>query len=178
MGGCLCLLFSKGHWLQKPKFQLKMWWCLHLGGGHLLQLSGGVSAFWSASNIDFKSLSVNFLDGVGVSTFWSASDTDFKNLSPKFRCDGVPALAENTFCNFQEVSPPWQRVPSGAFVDVSAFWSANDTDFKNVSSNFMDGGCLCLLISKWHWLQKCKFQLYGWGLSPPFDQQVTLTSKT
>ena len=52
------------------------------------------------------------------------------------------------------VSPPWQRTPSTAF------------------------RCLHLLISKWDWLQKPKSQLFGWGrLSPPFDQQVTLSPK-
>ena len=64
-------------------------------------------------------------------------------------------LCLGTFCSIQELSPPWQRTPSAAFEDVSTIWSASDTDFKNLSSNF-------------HW----------WGLSPPFDQQVILTSKT
>ena len=112
-----------------------------------------------------------FTGGSGVvSTFWSANDTWLQgglslpfdqqvtlnpNTCPNFRCGGVSALAENSFCSIQELSPPWQRTPSAAFEDVYTIWSASDTDFKNLSSNF-------------HW----------WGLSPPFDQQVTLTSKT
>ena len=112
-----------------------------------------------------------FTGGSGVvSTFWSANDTWLQgglslpfdqqvtlnpNTCPNFRCGGVSALAENSFCSIQELSPPWQRTPSAAFEDVSTIWSASDTDFKNLSSNF-------------HW----------WGLSPPFDQQVILTSKT
>ena len=112
-----------------------------------------------------------FTGGSGVvSTFWSANDTWLQgglslpfdqqvtlnpNTCPNFRCGGVSALAENSFCSIQELSPPWQRTPSAAFEDVSTIWSASDTDFKNLSSNF-------------HW----------WGLPPPFDQQVILTSKT
>ena len=177
--GCLHLLISKWHWLQKPKFQLSLVGCLHLliskwqwlqkpKFGHSTFWSGlsppfdqqvtltwhhvwvspslgvtlvsasfhqGVSAFWSASDTDFKNLSL------GVSTFWSASDTDFKNLSL-----GVSLLIRVS-------------LPLGVFTSfdqgVSAFWSASDTDFKNLSSNF-------------HWHR----------LSPPFDQQVTLTWKT
>ena len=90
-------------------------------------MGGIVSAFWSASDTESKNLSSNFLDGGLVSAIWSASDTESKNLSPNFRCGGVSALAENT-SSFQEVSPPWQRTPSTAFVDVSTFWSASDTN--------------------------------------------------
>ena len=114
-----------------------MWWCLHLGGGHLLQLSGGVSTFWSASNTDFKNLSSNFLVGRKlVFSFWSASDTESK----KPKCE------------------LWMGV-------TSTLWSASDTDFKNLSSNFMDGGCLCLLISKAHWLQNLSPNLRCDGVS-------------
>ena len=171
--GSLHPLISKWHWLQKPKSQLSP--------------GGVVSIIWSASNTDFKNLSlgvytfwsgclylwVSQLFDQGVSTFWSASNTDFKNLSSNFH---------------------WWV--------VSIFWSASDNDFKNLSSNFQEGelslpfdhqvthwlqkpkfGCLCLLIrvspplgvcsflirvfhyliSKWHWLQKPKFQLSGGG---------------
>ena len=75
----------------------------------------GVSAFWSASDTDFKNLSL------GVSTFWSASDTYFENLS----------LVVSLFIRVS--------LPLGVFT----YWS----------------GCHCLLISKWHWLQKPKFKL-------------------
>ena len=115
-GGCLCLLISKWHWHQKPKSQLNMWWCLHLGREHLLEL------------------------------LW---------MSPPF--DKQVTLTSRT------------KVPT--------LWM---------------GGCLCLLINKWHWLQKPKTQLKMWWclhlgrehllqhlwMSLPFDQQVTLTSKT
>ena len=106
----------------------------------------GVSAFWSASDTDFKNLSL------GVSTFWSASDTYFKNLS----------LVVSLFIRVS--------LPLGVFT----YWS----------------GCHCLLISKWHWLQKPKFKLslssgchtfwsasdtdfsYIWA-SPSFDQGIS-----
>ena len=131
----------------------------------------GVSAFWSASDTDFKNLSL------GVSTFWSASDTYFKNLSLVVSLLIRVSLPLGVFTYWsgchclliskwhwlqkpkfklslaQVVSTFW--TPSAAFEDVSTIWSASDTDFKNLSSNF-------------HW----------WGLSPPFDQQVTLTWKT
>ena len=73
------------------------------------------------------------------------------------------------------------QVPTFTGGFVSTYWSANDTDFKNLSF-----GCLCLSIrmfsifwsandtdfknlsSNFHWRE----------LSPPFDQQVILTSKT
>ena len=136
-----------------------------------------------------------------VSTFWSASDTDFKNLSSNF--GWCPTLDRGLSLPFDQqvtltlktVVPTldggclclliskwnWLKNISSNFGKgiVSTFWSASDTDFKNLSSNFGWGeGCLCLLISKWHWLWKPKFQLWTGGLSPPFDQQVTLTPKT
>ena len=60
-----------------------------------------------------------------VSTFWSASDTESKK--PK--------------------SQLWMQV-------VSTFWSANDTETKKFKSQLWMGGCLHLLISKWHWVLK------------------------
>ena len=144
-GGCLHLLISKWHWLQ-----------------------GG--------------LSLPFDQQVTLNP----------NTCPNFRCGGVSALAENSFCSIQELSPPWQRTPfaaSGRFLClliskwhwlqkpkfqlslvgvVSTFWSAGDTDFKNLSLGVYTfwSGCLHLWVSLLI------------TVSPPFDQQVTLTSKT
>ena len=53
------------------------------------------------------------------------------------------------------VSPPWWRTPSAAF-----------------------RRCLCLLISKWHWLQKTQVTTLDAWVVCLFDQQVTLTLKT
>ena len=113
--GCLCLLISKWHWLQKPKSQL--WW-------------GFVSVFWSASDTDFKNLSwvsLPFDQGVfacwsasdtdfknlslGVSAFWSASDTDFKNLSSNFYQGVVSTLEENTLCSSRGHSTKTITIP-------------------------------------------------------------------
>ena len=153
-------LISKWQWLQKPKFGH-----LHL----LIRMSPplGASAFWSGS----LHLWVCLLFDQGVSTLWSASDTDFKNLN----------------------------------LGVSTFWSASNTDFKNLSLGvytFDQGvstfGCLSFLtrvsppfdqgvqklfqlslISKWHWLQKPKFQLSGGGVvSTIWSASDTLTAKT
>ena len=147
-------LISKWYWLQKPKFGclcllirvslplgVSTFWswclCLLISKWYWLQkpkfqLSlGVVSTFWSASDTDFKNLTCPTFTG-GVSTFWSASDTDFKNLISNFHW-GV----------------------------VSTFWSASDTDFKNLTLGVsaFQSGCLHLLISKWHWLQKPNFQI-------------------
>ena len=137
------VFWSMWHWLQKPKSQLKMWWCLHLGREHLMEL------LWMSLPFDSKG-------------HW------LQNLSPNLRCDGVSTLVENTFWSFCGCPLPFDqqvtltsktKVPTLWMGFVSAFWSAKDTDFKNQSSNFMDGVCLCLLISKGHWLQKTKSQL-------------------
>ena len=124
MGGHLHLLFSRWHWLQKPKFG-----CLHLLIRVFPPFDQGFSAFWSASDTDFKNLSSNF-HWWGSPPFDQLSDTDFKNLS----------LGVYTF---------WSC--------VSAFWS----------------GCLHLLISKWHWLQKPMFGCLHLWVSLLFDQDVS-----
>ena len=209
--GCFCHLISKWHWLQKPKSKLwqgivsalisKWHWlqkpkfgCLHLFIRVFLPFDQGVSAFWSASDTDFKNLSLGVstfwseclhlsvslpliskwhwlqkpkfkLFGWGVvSTFWSASDTNFKNLSL-----GVSAFLSGCLCLLIRVSLPFDQ-------GVSAFWSASDTDFKNLSLGVSTFWSECLhlwvslpLISKWHWLQKPKFQCLHLliGVSPP-----------
>ena len=213
--GCHCLLISKWHWLQKPKFKLS--------------LAQVVSTFWSASNTDMKNLclGVYTIWGVclylwvsplfhqGVSAFWSASDNDFKNLSPNFRMWWVVSAiwsARDILLQkaVQELSPPFGR-ESPLWVlqlfdqDVSTIWSASDTDFKNLSSNFHWGvvstfwsasdndfknlsldistfwsGCLHLWV---HLLFDQGLSTFGCvcfliRVSPLFDQQVTLTSKT
>ena len=211
--GCHCLLISKWHWLQKPKFKLS--------------LAQVVSTFWSASDTDFKNLCL------GVYTFWSASDTDC--LQSYIRVS--PCLLISKWQWLQKPKSPtfirgsclclliskwhWLQKPMFGCLHllirvsltlgvlhlfhqgVSAFWSASDTDFKNLSSNFQEGGCLHLLISKWHtdfknlsldistfwwvslWVHLLLIRVSPlWvfcfliRVSPPFDQQVTLTSKT
>ena len=173
-----------------------------------LPFDQGVSTFWSASDTDFKHLCLGvstFWSGClwlwfppsfhqDVSAFWSTSDTDFKNLSPNSRCGclhlGEEHLLQPCGClclliskwHFKNLSLNfhWWGV-------VSIFWSTSDTDIKNLSLGVYTfwSGCFhllmrvpLLLISKSHWLQKPKFQHSPGGLSPPFDQQVTLTSKT
>ena len=126
----------------------------------------------------------------GVSIFWSASDTDLKNLSPNFsRCGDVSTLAENTFCSFSRclhlLISKWHWLQKPKFQlsggVVSTCWSASDTDFKNLSF-----GCLCLSIRVFSifWsasdtdFKNLSSNFHWRGLSPPFDQQVILTSKT
>ena len=98
-------------------------------------------------------------------------------------------LVSKTSILFHLLISKWHLTSRGV---VSAFWSASDTDFKNL--NVFWSVCLFPLIRvspplviKWHWLQKPKFGcLTFWSgclcllirMSLPFDQQVTLTSKT
>ena len=72
-GCCLCLLISKWHWLQKPMSQLMMWWCLHLGRKHPLQVFPNVSAFWSASYTESKNLSSNFGGCLWLVLIWDVT---------------------------------------------------------------------------------------------------------
>ena len=102
----------------------------------------------------------------GCLAFWSASDTDSKNLSSNFRCGGVSAVVQISFFSFQEVSSPWQRTSSATFVDVSTFWSASDTDSKNLSSNFFDGLVSLLFDQQVTLSPKNLCPNCGWGLSP------------
>ena len=143
---CHCILISKWHWLQKPKFKLS--------------LAEVVSTFWSASDTDMKNLClgvytfwlvclylwVSPLFHQGVSAFWSASDIDFKNLSSNFHWRGS--------CLHHLISK-WHTDCKNLSLGVSAFWSG-----------CLHFGCCSFLIrvfhcliSKWHWLQKPKFQL-------------------
>ena len=160
--------------------------CLYLWVSQLFDQ--GVSTFWSACDTDFKNLSSNFHWWV-VSIFWSASDNDFKNLSsnfqegelsPPFDQQVTHWLQKPKFgciCLFIRVSLPFDQLVTltlkNLSLGVSTFWSASDTYFKNLSlvvSLFIRvslplgvftywSGCHCLLISKWHWLQKPKFKL-------------------
>ena len=104
-------------------------------------------------------------------TFWSASDTESKNLSPNIRYGGVTTLAQNT-SSFQEVSTiytPRQRHLVLMRTPVTCSWGVtiqveNETiavrsllyihNSKNPKLQLWVGGCLYLLISKWHWIQK------------------------
>ena len=87
-----------------------------------------------------------------------------RNLSPNVRCGGVSALAENTFCSFQKVSPLWQRhlVLMRCYLLTIQFGNERTVVRRLLYKH----------ISKNH-----KFQLWMGGLSPPFDQQVTLSPK-
>ena len=168
--GCLHLLISKWHWLQKPKFG-----CLHLLIRVFPPFDQGVSAFWSASDTGCG-MSLPFDQQVTLTSL-SYFHWGFQGLSSPF-------------------DQQWYLTSRGV---VSAFWLASDTDFKNLSPNFQMVGCLHLLASD-IWLQKPKFGhlhplirvsppfdqvhlhllccLLFDQVSPPFDQQVTLTSKT
>ena len=145
-GGCLHLLLSKLHWLQKHNFPL---W---LGEGGL------VSTFWSATYTDFKTLCSNF--GWGREGLSPHFDQQLTLTSKPY----VPTLAGGGRACLHILINRWHWLLKPKFQlwlgeggDVPAFWSATDTDFKNLTSNF------------------------GWGkegLSPHFDQQVTLASKS
>ena len=205
--GCLHLLISKWHWLQKPKFGhlhlLILCLCLHL---LFSKFDQGVSTFWSASDTDFKNLSL------GIYTFWSCVSAFWSGRlhllistwhwlqKSMFGClhllirvslpfDQQVTLTSKTYCsNFHWVVrghlhlliSKWHLTSRGV---VSAFWSASDTESKTpvptldvvvslpwqriASAAFRS----CLHLGREHLLQLLK-------MSPPFDQQVTLTSKT
>ena len=150
--------------------------------------------------------------GGGLSLcFWSASDTESKNISPNIRYGGVTTLTQNT-SSFQEVSPPRQRhlvlmrcyllaiqvenetiaVRSLLYMHnskktklqlwvgfVSTFWSASDTESKKPKSQ------LWMQVVSTFWsandTETKKFKSQLWmgvtTLSPPFDQQMTLSPK-
>ena len=146
-----------------------MWWCLHLGREHLLQLSG-VSTFWSANETDFKNLSPNFLDGGGCLPLlinkwhWVQKNLGHNfgwGLSPphvNMRCSLLTIKFGNKRIAVRNLlyihNSQKSKIQCFGWMFVSAFWSESDTDFKNLSSNFL--------------MRR---------LSPPFDQQVTLSSK-
>ena len=129
----------------------------------------------------------------GVSTFWSASDTDFKNLSLGVSAfdQGVSGFWLGCLHLLIRVSSKtwlWFHLHPPFHQDVSAFWSTSDTDFKNLSPNFDQCGSGCLHLSA----SDTDFKNLSLGVSAfwsgclcllirmslPFDQQVTLTSKT
>ena len=181
------LLISKSHWLQKPKFQhspgglsptfdqqviltCKWYWlqkpkfgCLHLLISVSLPFDQGVSTFRSASDTDFKNLSL------GVSAFWSGCLWLLIRMSLPF--DQQVTLTSKTYF------PTFTRGVRGCLHLLISKWhltsrggclclltSASDTDFKNLSLDVYTFWSVCL------------FPLIR--VSPPSDQQVTLTSKT
>ena len=150
--GCLCLLISKWYWLQKPKFG-----CLHLLIRVSLPFDQGVSTFRSASDTDFKNLSL------GVSAFWSGCLCLLIRMSLPF--DQQVTLTSKTYF------PTFTRGVRGCLHLLISKWHL--TSREVVSAFWL--GCLFLLISKWYWLQKPKFGCLHLliNVSLPFDQGVS-----
>ena len=160
MGGCLCLLISKWHGVQKNLSP-------NIRYGGVTTLAQNTSSFWEVSpprqrhlvlmrcylltiqvgneRIAVRSLLYihnskkhRFQIWMGVvSTFWSACDTESQNLKSQL----------------------WMGV-------VSAFWSANDTESKclHLSPNIRYGGVTTLAQNT------CSFQ----QVSPPRQRHLVL----
>ena len=123
------ILISNLHWLQNPMFQL---W---LGEGGL------VSTFWSATYADFKTLCSNF--GWGREGLSPHFDQQLTLTSKPY----VPTLAGGGRACLHILVNKWHWLLKPKFQfwlgeagDVSTFWSATDTDFKNITSNFGQWG--------------------------------------
>ena len=142
--GCLHLLISKWHWLQKPKFG-----CLHL----LIRVSLTlVSSIFSSGCL---CLLINKWHWLQKPMFGC-----LHLLISKWHWLQIPTSG----CLHLLIRVFWLCFSPSFHQGVSTFWSASDTDFKNLSLGIYTfwSGCFHLLIR----------------VSLPFDQQVTLTSKT
>ena len=119
---------------------------------------------WEAGYIYItqKKLSPNFEWGFSP-PFDQQMTLSLRNLSPNIRCGGVSTLEQIT-CSFQEVSPPRQ----GHLVLMRCYLLTIQVGNETIIMRSR------LYI---HNSKKPTFQIWMGGLSPPFDQQVTLSSK-